>query len=55
LPPHQGDEEILFSTGEYQGEKDRYFGKSGKIREVIELLLLHLREVNSSILSHTSR
>ena len=50
LPPYQGIQRIQGKSGHFfnqgkSGEKERYFEKSGKVREVIELLLFHFREV----------
>jgi len=59
LPNHgnQGIQEkawnFMFNQAK-SGGKERYFEKSGKIREVVELLLFHFREVTVSILTHTS-
>ena len=45
--------EFCFQSGGIGG-RERYFEKSGEIREVVELLLLHFRVVSFSILSHLS-
>jgi len=48
LPPNQGNQGIQGKSG----EKERYFEKSWKIREVLELLLFRFRMVTFSRLSH---
>ena len=44
--------ELYFNQGKSRG-KERYIGKSGKIMEVLELLLFRFRVVTFYILSHT--